>query len=80
MQKGQIIQGNHLIDFLNEIKGYTFWTGNKEIEDLSVIDSSKWYYISRWGSELSIVEMELMESSEQLKEHLLMNFKRPDSK
>ncbi|WML52088.1 hypothetical protein RCG17_22200 [Neobacillus sp. PS3-12] len=80
MQKGQIIQGNHLIDFLNEIKGYTFWTGNKEIEDLSVIDSSKRYYISRWGSELSIVEMELMESSEQLKEHLLMNFKRPDSK
>lgn len=80
MQKGQIIQGIHLIDFLTEIKGYTFYTGNKELEDLAVIDSSKCYYISRWGSELSIVEMELMESSEQLKDRLLMNLKRSDTK
>lgn len=75
MQKGQVIQGNHLLDFLKEIQGYTFWTGNKELEDRSVIDSSKWYYISRWGTEISIVELQLMESSNQLKEHLLMNFK-----
>lgn len=80
MQKGQIIQGNHLLDFLNEIKGYTFWTGNKELEDLAVIDVNKWYYISRWGTELSIVEMERMDSSEQLKENLFINYKRPHSK
>jgi hypothetical protein len=80
MQKGQIIQGNHLLDFLNEIQGYTFWTGNKELEDLAVIDVNKWYYISRWGTELSIVELERLESSEQLKENLFINYKRSDRK
>jgi hypothetical protein len=71
MKKGPIIQGNHLIDFINEMKGYTIWSGNKEIENLSVIDLTKWYYVSRWGTELYIVEVEAADSPEKLKDQIL---------
>jgi hypothetical protein len=71
MKKGNIIQGKNLIEFFKEIKGYTLWSGNKEITDLAVIDLLKWYYISRWGAELYIIEMDFIESPDNLKDHLL---------
>jgi hypothetical protein len=69
MQKGKIIKGNLLIDFLLEAEsGTTLWSGNIEIQDLALFDLFKWYYVTRKGKQFHIVEVEFAATSEELEE------------
>jgi hypothetical protein len=76
MQKAKIIKGNNLLDFLLDLpSAFTLWSGKEQIDDLASFDLFKWYYISRLGNELHIAEVDFTESNDELKDHLLIDFK-----
>jgi hypothetical protein len=72
MKKGNMIKGNLLLDFIHGLEGFTLWTGNKKIEDLAVVQPEKWYYVSRWGTEIYLMEMDFVDSPDELRDQLLI--------
>jgi HKD family nuclease len=70
MQKGILIKGANLVDFLLDAEaGTTLWSGNENIQDLALFDNFKWYYVTNKEKQFHIVEVDFATTRDEIEEY-----------